>query len=405
MSLLQIGKRKKTFPTLKRRIYLSVSSEGYGHSSRALAVARYLEKDEVLVGTYNYAYDRVRQGGYPVVPVAQEFEFVASQGLVDMSKTILHNQSSLFGLNQLIQEEVDIIKANAISLVVADGRMASVLAASRLDIPCLVMTNQSAYYPFFERESELVRLFGRSFEWVMKLWLCSAEEILIPDFLPPDTICLPNLSQNHQVKKRTRFVGPLVAWQASEIIPIPKNADRPLVVASLGGHAYRKPLFDHVLNVAATLPNIDFEVIGSFTPDSPVSPNVRLQQAVQSAAPYFKAADVVITQAGHSTAMELLTLGKPCVVVPDSNQIEQENNAERLAALGVAKLVRYEQFDHHSLGKNNHPSPLKNALLSILEDLRYREQAQHFARLALELNGAENTAQHLREYAYRLLAY
>lgn len=394
---------------LRQRVYLSASSEGFGHSSRALAIARYLPKDEVLIGTYKYAYERVRDAGYPVVPVSQEFEFVASEGLVDMSRTILHNPNSLFGLNQLIQEEVDIIRANAISLVVADGRIASVLAASRLDIPCLVVTNQSAFYPFFERESELVKLFGRSFEWVMKLWLCSAEEILIPDFPPPDTICLPNLSQKHQVKKRTRFVGPLVAWKADEIQPIARDSRKPLVVASLGGHAYRKPLFDAVIKTAASLPEIAFEVIGGFEPEGPVSANVRLHRSVPSAAPYFKAADLVITQAGHSTAMELLTLGTPCVVVPDSNQIEQENNASRLAELGVARLVNYGQLESRNLWPGSErsvsESALKEALLAVLETPAYRDRALEFSQKARQMNSAAVTAAYLSDFAQRLLAY
>jgi hypothetical protein len=93
-----------------------------------------------------------------------------------------------------------------VTLVVADGRIAPVVAASRMDVPCLVLTNQSAFYPFFAKDTPLVKLLGVSFEWVMKFWLCSAEEILIPDFPPPYTVCLPNLSLKPKVKKRTHFL-------------------------------------------------------------------------------------------------------------------------------------------------------------------------------------------------------
>ena len=247
MSLLQIGKRRKTAPSLLDRIYLSFSSEGFGHSSRALAIAGQLSKAEVLMGTYSYALTRVKQYGYDCAEVPQELKFIGSGGSFDVGKTILHNPTRALGFNQIIQEEADIIKQHGVSLVVADGRMAPVLAAARLNIPCLVLTNQSAFYPFFAQESELVKVFGRSFEWVMKLWLSSAEEILIPDFPPPDTVCLPNLSENYQVKKRTRFVGPLVMWRADEIEPMVRDTNRPFVVVSLGGHEYRRPLFDAVL--------------------------------------------------------------------------------------------------------------------------------------------------------------
>ncbi len=396
MQLLTIGKRKRAFPEIRRRLYLSVSSEGYGHSSRALAIAGHFDDDEVLIGTYSYALERVEAFGYPCVAVPQEVKFIGAEGSFDVGKTIFHNQARALGFNQIVQDEMDIMKNYGISLVVADGRMAPVLAASRLDIPCVVVTNQSAFYPFFARDSALVQLFGRSFEWVMKFWLSSAEEIFIPDFPPPDTVCLPNLSANFQVKKRTRFVGPLVAWKASEIQPIArKSPDRPLVVVGLGGHSYRKPLFDAVLAMGRNTPDVDFELLTPFE-SSDLPQNVRINRAVKNAAAYFKAADLVVTQGGHSTAMELMTLGTPSLVVPDSNQIEQENNAQRLVELGVSEMVRYDEL---------HRGLLKVKMDAMLETSNYRDRAQEFAAKALEIDGSRQAAEVLRDYASRLLAY
>ena len=396
MSLLQIGKRRKA-TQLRDKIYLSVSSEGYGHSSRALALARQFRPSEVLIGTYSYALDRVRSYDYPSVEVSQEVKFVGSQGHFDVGKTMLENPTRALSFNMIVQEEMDIIKRHGISLVVADGRMAPVLAAERLDVPCLVLTNQSAFYPFFERESPLVKLFGKSFEWVMKLWLSSAEEILIPDFEPPYTVCLPNLSDNYQVKKRTRFVGPLVAWQAHEIEPIAKpHKERPLIVASLGGHEYRRPLFDAVIDAAKHLKEVDFLIIASFEAGKTLPENVEVQPFVKEAAPYFKAADLVITQAGHSTAMELLTLGKPSLVVPDSQQIEQENNALRMQAMGTSLSLAYDHIGGPSF---------RDTIRTLLDTPAYGSKAAEFAEMAAEIHGAANAAEHLREFAHRLSAY
>lgn len=396
MSLLQIGKRRKITPQLRDKIYLSMSSEGYGHSSRALALARQFKSGEVLLGSYGYALERIRSYEYPSVEVSQEVKFVGSEGHFDVGKTILSNARAL-GFNQIIQEEMDIIKRHGVTLVVADGRMAPVLAAERLDIPCIVMTNQSAFYPFFARDSALVKLFGRSFEWVMKLWLCSSEEILIPDFEPPHTICLPNLSENYQVKKRTRFVGPLVAWQSHEVQPIERDITRPLVVASLGGHEYRRPLFDAVIDAARRLESINFIIISSFEARN-VPANVQIHPFVQEAAPYFKAADLVITQAGHSTAMELLTLGKPSLIVPDAQQIEQENNARRMVELGVSLKMEYDELELGSHAFCQH-------IQQLLDSPGFGERTREFAAMAAEIHGAARAAQHLREFAHRLSAY
>jgi len=398
MSLLQIGKRKKNVPQLRDKIYISVSSEGYGHSSRALALARQFRSGEILLASYSYALERIRSYDYPSVEVSQEVKFVGSEGHFDVGKTILNNPARALGLNQIVQEEMDIIRRHGVTLVVADGRIAPVLAAERLDIPCIVLTNQSAFYPFFERDSALVKLFGRSFEWVMKLWLSSAEEILIPDFSPPYTICLPNLSDNYQVKKRTRFVGPLVAWHADEIVPIPRQGKNPLVVASLGGHEYRRPLFDAVVEAARRMSHVDFIIISSFTARN-APHNVQIYPFVKEAAPYFKAADLVITQAGHSTAMELLTLGCPSLIVPDSQQIEQENNASRMAELGVSLTMPYEDLMDEAQAE------LRDKLQTLLDSPEFLVRSREFAEMAAERQGAVTAAQHLREFAHRLSAY
>lgn len=398
MSLLQIGKRKKLVPQLRDKIYFSISSEGYGHSSRALAIARHFRPSEILLASYSYALERIRSYEYPSVEIAQEVKFVGSAGHFDVGKTILNNPARALGLNQIVQEEMDIIKRHGITLVVADGRIAPVLAAERLDIPCIVLTNQSAFYPFFERDSALVKLFGRSFEWVMKLWLSSAEEILIPDFSPPNTVCLPNLSDNYQVKKRTRFVGPLVAWQADEIQAIAKPSQNPLIVASLGGHEYRRPLFDAIIEAARHMPNLDFVLISSFTAFNAPA-NVQIHPFVKEAAPYFKAADLVISQAGHSTAMELLTLGKPSLIVPDSHQIEQENNARRMSELGVSLSMVYDELGDES------QLALRHNIERLLASPQFEERNREFARMAAETHGALKAANHLREFAHRLSAY
>ena len=405
MPSLKIGKLNKTLrPALEhpcQRVYMSISSEGYGHSTRAIAIAQQLQRlgdNPVLIGTYGYAFDRVEQFGLPCVQVPQEIKFVGEQGCFDMGKTLFENQSRAFAFNQMVQFEVDIIKHYNISLVVADGRLAPVLAAARLDIPCVVLTNQSAFYPFFAKDSPFLQVIGHSFEWVMKFFLSSAEEILIPDFPPPHTVCLPNLSTNYQVKKRTRFVGPLLTFNPDSVVPMERtNPQAPLVVASLGGHSYRRPLFDALMHVARQSPEVQFWVMTPFEM-ALVPPNVRLFTDVMDAASLFKAADLVITQGGHSTAMELLSLGVPSLVVPDLHQIEQENNARRLVSLGVSESVSYEQLQAD-------PLILKRYMDDMLGLPSYRQHAEQLAEESRKLNGAQTTAHMLLHYASRLLAY
>jgi UDP-N-acetylglucosamine--N-acetylmuramyl-(pentapeptide) pyrophosphoryl-undecaprenol N-acetylglucosamine transferase len=380
------------------KIYFSVSSEGYGHSSRAMALTRTLEPHEYLIGTYGIALDRVQALGYSHVAIPQELKLMGNDGGFDVGATILNTQSAVLNFNQLVQQEMDIIRDYGATLVVADGRIAPVVAAARMDVPCLVLTNQSAFYPFFEKDTPLVKLLGISFEWVMKFWLCSAEEILIPDFPPPYTVCLPNLSFKPKVKKRTRFLGPLVTFDVDHVVPVyfPEAQGKPIIVVSLGGHSYRRPLLDCVIDVAPHFPEFHFVVLTRFAPAT-IPANVTIHGHVKECAGYFKAAHLVITQAGHSTAMELMSLGKPCLVVPDYRQTEQEQNAQRLVDLGMGLKLDYPTLSSVTLTET------LNQLLLQLD--WFTAHARQYAMYARELNGSGYGASVLHHYAQRLRAY
>jgi UDP-N-acetylglucosamine--N-acetylmuramyl-(pentapeptide) pyrophosphoryl-undecaprenol N-acetylglucosamine transferase len=392
----ELTRPSKAFLTGPGRIYCSINGEGFGHSSRAIALAGQFRKSEFLVGAYGYALDRVQSFDIPAIEISQEIQFVGEAGGFDVRKTILKNPTAPINLTQNVQEELEILKVHQVSLVVADGRLAPVLAAERLGIPCLVLTNQSAFYPFFSQDSPLVKLFGKTYEMVLHYWLSSADEILIPDFPPPYTICLPNLSLDYPVKKRTRFVGPLVAWQADDVQPAtPPEPDKPWIVLSLGGHQYREPLLHAVLALARQTPQWTYTLLTSL-PCEAVPVNVQILAGLADCSGHFKGADVVITQAGHSTAMELLTLGKPSIVVPDANQMEQENNAQRLQEVGAAIRIPYSRLS---------AARLRDAIEMLLTRGSHWHKAAELAQLAVTLHGAKNAATVLREFAQRLTAY
>lgn len=384
--------RKKFVPDHK--VYFSCSSEGLGHSSRALAIAKEFSKDEVVIGTYNYALERFQKLDYNCAELPQELKLVGAKGAFDVKKTIIKNHSWALKFNDIINKEIQVIEENGASCVVADGRMAPVMAADKLGLPCVVITNQSAFYPFFANDTALIRVFGKSFDWVMKTWLSSAEEIMIPDFPPPYTVCVDSLSKKFKVMKRTRFVGPLVCFDVENIEKIEKPAEKYIVVA-LGGHAYRKPLFDNVIETAKTLSGYHFDIFSSFEAEE-VPDNVRIFTGIGNIASYLNAADLVITQAGHSTAMELLTLGKPSIVIPDFKQAEQENNAARMEALKTSIKMEYKEFLPEILARSIH---------KILEEQIYRENAEKFKILAAEIKGSKNAAEVIKDYSARLQYY
>lgn len=391
----QIKKLFKKREHLSNKIYFSISSEGYGHSSRAMAISTELDKKNYLVATYGYALERLKAKGIPCHKISQELKFVGHDGAFDVAKTIIQNQSWVMKFNSMVDEEVDIIRKSGASCVVADGRMIPVMAAEKLKLPCITITNQSAFYPFFQQDNWLVKLLGVSFDSWMRMYLSSTEEILIPDFEPPYTICLPNLSHNRKIMKRTRFVGPLVNFDYDKVPLIERESKNTYIVVSLGGHAYRKPIFDCILEVAKKLPNVDFEVFTFFEADE-IPPNVYVSGMLPDISSHLKTADIVIGQAGHSTAMEILSFGKPSIIIPDMNQIEQENNAKRMAELLVSEVISHENLTAHRM---------YDCIQKVMNDEKYKKNAEFFATMSKELNAKKKVADILTEYAMRLHRY
>jgi len=391
----QIQKLFKKREHLAKKIYFSISSEGYGHSSRTIAISTKLDKKNYIVGTYDYALERLKAKGIPCHKIAQELKFVGHDGAFDVAKTIIQNQSWVMKFNKMIDEEVDIIKKSGASCVVADGRMIPVMAAEKLKLPCVTITNQSAFYPFFQQDNWLVKLLGVSFDSWMRMYLSSTEEILIPDFEPPYTICLPNLSHNRKIMKRTKFVGPLVNFDYEDVPLIERESKKPYIVVTLGGHAYRKPLFDCILEVAKKLPDVDFDIFTLFESND-ATKNVSIKGMLPDISSYLKTADLVISQAGHSTAMEILSLGKPSVIVPDLNQIEQENNAKRMAELQVAETISHDELTVQKMYE---------CIQKVMKDEKYKKKAEFFAIMSKEMDAKRRVADILTEYAMRLHRY
>src|SRR4029453_6607979 len=113
--------RKVTRPAhVPYRVYISVNGEGYGHSSRALAVASHLDPQSVLFGGYGYVLERIKRAGYATVEVEPEVKFFGEDGSFEISQTILKNSTWPLVINRLMREEVRIMNHYGTSSVLPD---------------------------------------------------------------------------------------------------------------------------------------------------------------------------------------------------------------------------------------------------------------------------------------------
>ena len=410
---------------IKHKIYFSVNGEGYGHSSRVLAVARQLNPDEVLMGSYGYVLKRLESSGYLTVEISPEISFVGKDGSFDIGLTILKNSSWPVVINQLIREEKKIIQNYGVTCVVSDSRSASVFAAHKLGVPCILLTNQTTFAPFFDVELKNMEhsLIENSFrEWlragtkavltnatepfflkVVKDWLEACDEIFIPDLLPPYSVSLPLLCGETSVKKKQRFIGPLLGWKWESLarsdhksfFPAQYHNFKRKIVCTLGGHKYRKPLFDSFVLLAKEMPDTLFITLSNFQSDISL-PNFYQAGFVDNPANYYLNADLVITQAGHSTAMELITLGIPMIVVPDTYQVEQESNAKRLCELGVAMSISYKDLNTGSL---------LTKVKYMLNEPLFGESAKELSKIARSYIAEEAAVKVIKDYSLRVQVY
>lgn len=379
---------------MTHKIYFSVCGEGYGHSSRDIAIAKSLSANgcEILMGGYGYVLSRLGKS-FRSVKIQREIEMVGKGGAFDLKATILKSRNTAFQFSNIISEEKKIMEEFNATCVVADGRTAAVLAAFSLGIPCVIISNQTSLEPFFKESSFFIRFLGIPVEMTLKTITALAEITIIPDFMPPDTVCLKTLSQSPQIMKKQIFVGPVVSIDADPGDPV--DIDTPFILTLLGGHSYRRPIFDNILKIANRFPDINFLLFTKFKSES-YPENVRILEFVDDISSYMKSAQAIITQAGHSTAMEILTLGKPSLIIPDEGQIEQESNAQRMKELGVCETIQYS-----SLGTDL----LSGKINALLSDKRFREKAMHYSEKARMMDGSIKASGLIMELSGRIQCY
>jgi UDP-N-acetylglucosamine--N-acetylmuramyl-(pentapeptide) pyrophosphoryl-undecaprenol N-acetylglucosamine transferase len=378
-------------------IYFSVCGEGYGHSSRDMAIARILTSAgaHVLMGSYGYVLDRLKIN-FDCIEIEKEFEMKARDGAFDLKATISQSKNSILHYSRIISQEKKIMEDFSATCAVADGRSAAVFAAFKLGIPCIVISNQTSIESFFKESKILLNLVGKPVDLTLKTTMALAEEVLIPDLPPPFTVCINTLSKSQHVMKKQRFIGPVVSAKFSNSRhPIPPGISSPFVLTVLSGHSFSLPIFNGILKIADRFPEINFLIFAKFKSDS-IPKNARVLGFSDDISPYMVAAELIIAQAGHSTAMEILTLGKPALIIPIKGQVEQEYNAKRMKELGMCETLNYESFNGEELCEKIH---------LLLNEKKFKEKAVQYSEMTGQMNGSQKAAEIILELSNRIQCY
>jgi len=336
------------------RVYFGVCGVGLGHVGRCISVADELLKrgDEVIFSTYSDALEYLAHEGIPYLESPAIHYDVKQDGEIDFRQTTVYPGafSALIFLNQ-VSAEIRYIRSFKPHVVVSDSRASTITAAKLLNLPVLTILN--LYRVRIPRERRFVRLAqiadGGILTVVGRLWNMG-EEILIPDFPEPYTLSEGNLGIPPWRKSRVRLVGPVLPVRRSEL-PSQEElrkklglSDGPVIFVPISGPSQEKEYFiAKIRDILLKMPR-DYQVVVSLAnPDGSSQPlrsgNVTIYNWIPNRFEFLKACDIVVCRAGLGTISQAICYGRPFLTVPTPSHTEQQNNASRAEALGVARVL------------------------------------------------------------------
>lgn len=198
-------------------------------------------------------------------------------------------------------------------------------------------------------------------------------------FVPPsfEDPAVPLPATAHSL--RPQLLDPLPGEEAPHWLTTLPN--RPTIYSTGGTIRNRTTFFDAVI---AGVRDLDANLIvtrGRILDPAQFGPqpaNVHLAGYISQAL-LLPHCSVVVNHGGFSSVLGALTCGVPLVILPDG--ADRSVNASRAAALGVAIVLDADQRT---------PAAIRSAVLSVLEDPRYRQRARAVQAEIESLPGPEH---------------
>ncbi|MEM3637488.1 MAG: glycosyltransferase [Conexivisphaerales archaeon] len=368
------------------KIHVSVYGSGLGHAARTSKLLAYL-KERCIIYSTSWGEGRayLNRLGYDCREIPQLDVGWGDQDRMSFKKTVrgLPTFYGTFGLQ--IYREIEIMKQESPQLVISDSRLSSIIAASYLGIPSVLLTNQLRInLPVLT--GKMMRFLERvNGESLAAFWI-SADAIIVPDLPPPYTISQYSLSPLRLTQNRLTYVGLFAG--AKNYIESNPNRDRPKVFFSLTGplvsRRWIKPLMLKAARMLADTGRVDV-VFSSGNPEGSQLPEKIGKLLYYEWCPDTDAqiqdSDLVVTRSGHSTISKLVVSGKPSVLIPIPMHGEQWGNAKKCQELGIARA-----FDQLSTSS----SKLFEGIVDAINDQSLKKSAERVREIAVKHDGVRN---------------
>ncbi|MFH1327575.1 MAG: glycosyltransferase [Candidatus Bathyarchaeota archaeon] len=388
---------------MRHRIYFSPCGIGLGHVGRCVETAKRLgSKDfEILFSTYSDGVDYVRREGFKVVSSPPYRYWTWPDGTVDPWRSFKwEGVKSLIRIVRQIFFEMRQIRSFKPDLIVSDSRLTPIIAGKILGKPVLTISNQFYVIAAGFVHHKIVPTLIKSLELglLCPLWGMS-DEILVPDFLPPNCVSIHNMLVPKIYEKKVKFTGPVLPVRP-ENLPESKHIrekfrfdDRPLIYVAVSGPRLEKMWLGEKLQKALMNFPDRYQVVISLGNRNGLLNSRRGNVTVYDWLPQrfevLKACDLIIGRGSHSTVTQALAYGKPMVLIPTQEQTEQIGNAKSAIGLGVAKAI-----DQRKLS----PKLLLETVDEIFSSKSYWTNAEKIMRLSSKLDALNTIAKRITYY-------
>lgn len=303
----------------ERNGYFAVHSQGLGHATRSVALARgLLERDPRLYFLFlagSPALDLVVSSGFDALTMPPAPDFPSEDGVLrPVWRWYRDYARHLRTAGRFMRKEGD---WEYYRFLLSDSELASVRAAVRHRVPTALLLNEFARD--FARDP-----LSRAVEGVGNIWLRRLARRL-------DLILVTDSGPDWPNVKR---VGPIVRPPSASREKLREDLffRKQTILVTAGGTATGEFLLRAAVKAFRELALPDTTMIVVSGPKLKVdpAPGVYTYGFLPNLQDFVLAADLVITTAGKGTVGEARAFGTPVIAIPPKGHAEAERNAEEL---------------------------------------------------------------------------
>lgn len=326
-------------PPAKTRILVAVLNWGLGHATRSIPIIKALKKRNTVI---------LAATGRSLALLRDEFPDCDTIDFPDYDVRYSRKKRLLF-VYLLIQTPIIIVR-----LLVEHCRTARLVKKHKIDIifsdnrygvyfrktPSYLMTHQLRF-----QLPRAVRCFEFISVWFNRLMFRNFQHIFVPDIGGSSSLT-GNMGHPKKVTNcpKLTYIGYLASIEKKQV-----STQIDVLFMISGPEPQRSVLEEIILKQIENISGRRVVVLGKPGKEEPnyKDRNLEIYNHLnrQKMAEYMNSAKLIVAQAGYSTIMEVIALGKLALFIPTPGQTEQEYLAKRLKGRGYFHCVAQQELN------------------------------------------------------------